>query len=146
MVVSREQYWWVRRVAIGGQLVVHGGGSLGGREKQRPEGGRARQRDGPSCASPSRCLLHLHGGGRGARKAAVGSHTCLCPTSQATASALASSSYPLGSCRAGALSYLVLGIGPGRAGTAQAHRASGQKGSGLDGPKKFRAVPCQPKE
>jgi hypothetical protein len=42
------------------------------------------------------------------------------------------------------LSELVLGIGPCRAGPAQAHRASCQTGSGQESPNNFLAVPCQP--
>jgi hypothetical protein len=39
---------------------------------------------------------------------------------------------------------VVLGIGPCRAGPAQAHRASCQTGSGQESPNNFWAVPCQP--
>jgi hypothetical protein len=39
---------------------------------------------------------------------------------------------------------LVLGIGPGRASPAHAHRASCQTGSGQQSPNDFWAVPCQP--
>jgi hypothetical protein len=40
--------------------------------------------------------------------------------------------------------HIVLGIGPCRAGPAQAHRASCQTGSGQESPNNFWVVPCQP--
>jgi hypothetical protein len=44
----------------------------------------------------------------------------------------------------GQMASIVLGIGPGRASPAQAHRASCQTGSGQESPNIFWAVPCQP--
>jgi hypothetical protein len=42
------------------------------------------------------------------------------------------------------VSWVVLGIGPGRASPAQVHRASCQTGSGQESPNIFWVVPCQP--